>query len=168
MKKVGLLALAIVLSLGLMGAGLAYWTETLTITGSVATGNLSVAYSNVVCADNESNPDVGTCSATITGENTDSETLVITITNAYPCYTCTVDFDILNDGSIPVDLGSLVLDLSGLSGELDVTVSVETTANDLAVDGVQAGQLTIHVTDVAAESSTYTFTATIVATQFNA
>lgn len=44
MKKIGLLALAIVLSLGLVGAGFAYWNETLTIEGEAETGELDVVF----------------------------------------------------------------------------------------------------------------------------
>lgn len=45
MKRIGLIALALVLSLGLMGAALAYWNETLTIEGTVAMGELDVKFS---------------------------------------------------------------------------------------------------------------------------
>lgn len=52
MKKTGLIALAVVLALGAMGVGLAFWNETLTITGTVATGQLDVEFS-----DQKSNDD---------------------------------------------------------------------------------------------------------------
>jgi len=42
MKKIGLLALAIVLALGTMGAAFAYWNETLTIEDPMNTGELDV------------------------------------------------------------------------------------------------------------------------------
>lgn len=42
MKKLGLIALALVLALGAMGGALAYWNEELTITGDVNTGSLDV------------------------------------------------------------------------------------------------------------------------------
>jgi len=45
MKKIGLLALAIVLALGTMGAGFAYWTETLTIEDTnLETGDMIVTF----------------------------------------------------------------------------------------------------------------------------
>ena len=45
MKKIGLLALAIVLALGTMGAGFAYWTETLTIEDTnLETGMFNVSF----------------------------------------------------------------------------------------------------------------------------
>jgi predicted ribosomally synthesized peptide with SipW-like signal peptide len=51
-KKIGLICLAVVLALGAMGGALAYWNETLTVTGSVATGQLDVQFS-----DQKSNDD---------------------------------------------------------------------------------------------------------------
>lgn len=44
MKKIGLIALALVLSLGLVGAGFAYWTETLGIDANVETGELGMEF----------------------------------------------------------------------------------------------------------------------------
>jgi len=49
MKKIGLLALALVLALGALGVGYAAWTDTVTITGNVTTGTVDVVvedYSN--------------------------------------------------------------------------------------------------------------------------
>lgn len=47
MKKIGLLCLAVVLALGLVGAGFAYWNETLTIEGQADTGEFSVEFVDV-------------------------------------------------------------------------------------------------------------------------
>lgn len=44
MKKVGLIALALVLALGTLGVGLAQWTETLDISGNAQTGELDVGF----------------------------------------------------------------------------------------------------------------------------
>lgn len=44
MRKIGLLALAIVLGLGLVGAGFAYWNETLNIDADVDTGELKMEF----------------------------------------------------------------------------------------------------------------------------
>ena len=42
MKKIGLLALAIVLALGALGIGYAAWTDTITINGTVNTGTVDI------------------------------------------------------------------------------------------------------------------------------
>ena len=44
MKKVALLSLALVLALGSLGIGYAMWSDTVTISGSVATGRVSVGF----------------------------------------------------------------------------------------------------------------------------
>jgi hypothetical protein len=44
MKKIGLLALALVFALGALGVGYAHWTETLNIKGSVSTGWIDVNF----------------------------------------------------------------------------------------------------------------------------
>jgi len=47
MKKIGLLALALVLALGALGVGYAAWTDTVTITGTVNTGTLDIVIEEV-------------------------------------------------------------------------------------------------------------------------
>lgn len=59
MKKIGLLALAIVLSLGLVGVGFAHWTETLNISGTADTGNFIVTFDNGGGADGWTSPTTG-------------------------------------------------------------------------------------------------------------
>jgi len=43
MRKIGLLALALVLALGALGVGYAAWTDTITVTGTVNTGSVDLA-----------------------------------------------------------------------------------------------------------------------------
>src|SRR5690554_3744451 len=44
MRKYKFIALALVLAVMLMGAGYAYWTETLTISNTVTTGDMDVVF----------------------------------------------------------------------------------------------------------------------------
>ncbi|GAI88098.1 unnamed protein product, partial [marine sediment metagenome] len=44
MKKLGLLCLTLVLALGTLGVGYAMWSDTLTITGDVNTGEFIVVF----------------------------------------------------------------------------------------------------------------------------
>jgi len=46
MKKIGLLALALVLALGALGVGYAAWTDTVTIEGTVNTGTVDIVVEN--------------------------------------------------------------------------------------------------------------------------
>ena len=165
MKRIGLLSLALVLALGTMGVGLAQWTETLTITGNANIGNLSVTFQDEGCADNETTYDVADCTVSVTGKDTDNETLTVTITNAYPCYTCTVAFEVLNDGSVPVDLDDM--DFSGVPSQLGIGINHNTATEDLAVGSTKAGCFDIHVETSAGENANYTFSIPIAASQFN-
>jgi len=47
MKKIGLLALALVLALGTLGVGYAAWTDTIVIDGSVNTGDVDIVIDSV-------------------------------------------------------------------------------------------------------------------------
>jgi hypothetical protein len=53
MKRIGLLAIAVVLALGTLGVGYAHWTDTITVEGTVCTG--------VVCIGFESWGEINTC-----------------------------------------------------------------------------------------------------------
>lgn len=115
MKKIGLLSLALVLALGSLGIGYAAWTDTLTITGTVATGDLDWEFAgapgqsdagvdqnvfftleswNWVLMDK----DVASTSV----EFTDNHTLTVTIDNAYPYYANHISFVVHGLGSIPL------------------------------------------------------------------
>ena len=54
MKKIGLIALAIVLALGTMGVGIAQWTETLDVGGDVETADVSACWRLAESNDNGS------------------------------------------------------------------------------------------------------------------
>ena len=63
MKKIGLICLAVVLALGVMGAALAQWNETLTIEGTVETGELDVQFSAQKSNDDGDQNDPCECGA---------------------------------------------------------------------------------------------------------
>jgi predicted ribosomally synthesized peptide with SipW-like signal peptide len=94
MKKIGILALALIVALSAIGMGYAWWTQSLTINGTVNTGSLKVAFTGVY-----PNPDgygVATCDPGFTGD-----TLTINIDNAYPGYYNILNYSIANHGTIP-------------------------------------------------------------------
>lgn len=149
----------VLIALMVVGFSYAYWNETLTIGGSVATGELNVAFSAVDCTDNDGSPDVGTCTVSTT-----EQTMTVTIGNAYPSYECIVTFTIDNTGTIPAKVESITP--GGDTGKVSVTL-------DGIVDGEVIGvskdcTLTLHVLDGADENGIYTVSMTIVFTQFNA
>ncbi len=116
-----------VLMLGLLMGGLAYanWSETLYISGSVATGDLDWEFTDVLildttgddyhCRDNFEDPsprswmgdkDVGSSSIEIT----DSHTITITLTNVYPSYFTMASVYALNTGTIPLIIDNVIID----------------------------------------------------------
>ncbi|WP_027717940.1 hypothetical protein [Desulfovirgula thermocuniculi] len=167
MKKAKFAALLLVLAFALMGAAFAAWTETLNINGSVATGNLDVAFSSATSNDPQGtndpdqNYDVGVTTATISD---DQNTLTITAANTYPGYTATVTYKVKNTGSIPVKLTGVTVNNS----HSQITVSATQPNNAIIpVGGEWEGTITHTVNDNAAENATYTYTATVNAVQFN-
>ena len=130
MKKIGILALALVLALGSLGIGYAMWSETLTIEGDVSTGEVSVRIDSQY--DNDINPELDPCEpgswdvaatpvwvgnrysknvaqTTSVYDQVDGEWGKIIITNGYPSYWGSVIWDVHNDGTIPVQLWSVTL-----------------------------------------------------------
>lgn len=122
-----LLALSTGLMLGLLTTGFAYahWSETLYISGSVATGDLDWEFTEALisdttgddyhCRDNFELPsprfwmgdkDVGSSSIEIT----DPHTITITLTNVYPCYFTMASVYAKNTGTIPLIIDNVIID----------------------------------------------------------
>jgi hypothetical protein len=129
MKKIGLLCLALVLALGALGVGYSAWTDVITINGSVSTGSacLCIAESGLLAPASSDkciagNLDVNglgsSCGPPIvlgTGQPSepkdvacttvtwvDCNTLSIVVTNGYPYYAASVDFNVCNCGTVPL------------------------------------------------------------------
>lgn len=109
-KKISAVFAILIIALTLAGISYACWYKTLTINGYVNTGDLDVQITSVASDDDGiddidpgHNKNVGRCVATI-DRVTDptNETLKINITNAYPCYQCSVHFTVMNLGTVPV------------------------------------------------------------------
>ena len=137
MKKLGLLLMVLIFVIGGLGVGYATWSETLTISGEVATGDIDPVFvgadSNDACGFSSNDPtgcgtwdfsstvtwdgtrrdkDVGCTTASVNSQ--DPTLLGICITNAYPCYYGNAWFEIENQGSVPVNLvGLKLVEISG-------------------------------------------------------
>ena len=104
MKKIALLALALVLALGSLGVGYAMWFEDLYIDGIVNTGTLDGSWSIAGYGDTEiDGKDVSYVDAYIIGN-----TLYVDVYNAYPCIEYWVYYDLHNNGTIPFHVCDLV------------------------------------------------------------
>lgn len=145
--KTGLLSLALVLALAVLGAGFAYWTENLHIYGTAETGHLDVEFSGASSSDpsgtndttlggdwqtgftiNNQPENAGTTTLTHT-----ADTATIAITNGYPCYAVWTQLDIKNTGTIPVK----VQELSGADPVALGEAGVELVAWAITLDGTE-------------------------------
>jgi len=131
MRKLWFLCLALVLAMGSLGVGYAMWSDTLTITGNVNTGELVVEFSSQYDNDdgqqndpmeagswsgfdtrepewvgNRYEKNVASTTSTFVDGGTTAQIL---ITGGYPCYWGSVAWDITNTGTIPVKLFSVKL-----------------------------------------------------------
>lgn len=121
MKKIGIICLALVFALGALGVGFATWSGVLNITGTATTGTFGAELSQPSdCTDSEDGlQDIGECSCEIVGD-----TIVITVTNGYPCYTCTCYFDVHSTGTIPIKITGIT------PGNDNPTVATVTCGDD--------------------------------------
>jgi len=160
MKKIALLALALVLALGSLGVAYAMWFEDLYIEGYVETGTLDAEWSIDDWGDDETK-DFSSVEPYIIGD-----TLYIDVYNAYPCVTYFVDFDVYNAGTIPFHVCNLTCDFANFPGDASVT----------AVDPFQVhpgyhgyGTIELHMLNAydPQENSVYTFSCDLKAVQYN-
>lgn len=117
-KRLPLGLLAILLIVLLAGVGVAYglWSETLTIDGTVNTGEVNVKFGDVnikegvavngklTIPEPSEKANAANCSYEIKGAGTDSETLVITTEGAYPSWHCFVTYEVVSTGNVPVHI----------------------------------------------------------------
>jgi hypothetical protein len=131
-KKIGLISMMLVLALGAMGLGYASWTDTLYISGTVATSDVCVKF--IPPAFSLDPPDLGdpptnydwTCYSTNMsgrhvygtwpgeGDSKDvgstsaniiaPDTVEVTLDNVYPCYFTTITLHEVNCGTVPIRL----------------------------------------------------------------
>lgn len=185
---VGTMFMVLVIALALLGVGYALWSETLTIEGSVQTGEVDVQFSTydpvecvddngtLTCPEPAEKADAANCTVEWLGPDGDSQgddgsdLLKVTVTGMYPSYHCKVRFDVTSTGNVPVHVW-----LPEATGTIPEWVAADF---DCYEDGVQLHQgdstgvcaIDIHFTnDQAPEenSGPFTFGWTILATQFN-
>ena len=163
MKKITLLALALVLALGTMGVGYALWSETIYIQGTVNTGTLDADWSIETYYDDEiDGKDVSSVYAYISGN-----TLYVEVTGAYPCINYYVFFDVYNDGTIPFHVCQMVCTGPGqFPGTCTITqpTPIQVHPGDHAY-----GTIVIHLDNAydPQELTRYTFSCDLTAVQYN-
>ena len=109
----GPLVMALVFALAILGVGYGLWSKTLTVGGTVHTGNLNVDWTLTACSELWGWPgpllpgeylgkDVGSVTAEI--DSQDPQILHFTVENGYPSYVADCEVEYTNTGSIPVNV----------------------------------------------------------------
>jgi hypothetical protein len=141
MKKLGLLMLALVIALGSLGVAYAAWAQDLTIENTVNTGYISASFADY---------SVGTdpyadLSAAIDGSGAQdakldllNDELNVTIDDAYPGFSQTIYFKVVNNGTVPFYLtpdaavvkhgSDVVTNIATVTPNISSAVIVEPTA----------------------------------------
>jgi len=167
MKKIGLLCLALVLALGVMGVGFALWDKTVYIEGTVNTGEVNMEVLSAASDDPSGSidpgkdKDVGMTTAQI---NEDKQRVTVTVTNGYPCYEVYLHFSVQNVGTVPVRLQAInVINLNPC-----ITVEAwDGLGEQLEPGDRRDNSMRIHVEQCADELATYTFTVEFYYVQYN-
>ncbi len=197
MTKIGVLILALVLALTALGVGFAMWSETLTITGNVNTGELDKEFvvGSFMQKDTgldwtcdtglvnvrQLDKDVGSCAGEFSDSDGDGDldTLTVTISNAYPCYYTEISIKEHNNGTIPLIITGAVLTYGGKDYPLPDGKVVTTddgvfeirwlnnTGHQLDPCDVLEESWEIHILQPAQENTTYTFIIKVGAVQWN-
>ena len=177
--KPGVVFVAAIVALMGIGFGYAHWTETITVEGTVTTGNLELV---PTCEIEKLAPDgpYGEVDCEIEGD-----TVTYRISNAFPCMKVRVNFSLANTGSIPAGLYKIAFSDSEehswehtapdipedmgpvIKGGLPGWIEVESINWGGAPFGqIDPGQeawveIIIHFTEDTPEGSTYTFSFTL-------
>ena len=102
MKKIGLIAIIVVLSLGIIGVGYAAWSQSLTATATLNTGSYIINFA----ASPTPNPTTGTGTITASASGLN---MTVGLNTGYPGFSGTVNYTINNTGTIPAKVTSITL-----------------------------------------------------------
>ena len=171
MKKIGLIALIVVLALGIIGVGYAAWTSVLNITGTATAGTFNVVF------DGTATPPANSAGGTVNTFSvpTGTQTGTITLTKIYPGYdTGVMTFDLKNSGSIDasavISIGTItvVSTTGGTAADLTVTV-LPLSAQIITAGTTDSTHFSIDVlmksTVTGSQGSVYTIPITVTASQ---
>lgn len=173
-----------------MAVAYGLWSKTLTVGGTVQTGNLDLNWTFTGCSEHWGWPgpfhdgeylgkDVGSVTAEI--DQADPEIVHFTVENGYPSYVADCQLEFTNVGSIPVNIVATTIvpgpNLTNctLTGNQAKTLTCD-QLTVIFVDGVgmqldpgdtTADSLRIHVEQAAKERTEYTFDALTCAAQWN-
>lgn len=107
MKKTRMLIATLVCTVMLMGVGYAWWTDTITLGGTVATGHMDVIFSQASLSGFDS---IVGASASLSD---DQKTITCNFDNLYPGAQGVLNTGIINNSSIPVKLSNVNVAFTG-------------------------------------------------------
>lgn len=134
MRKTKYLALVLVVAIMMMGAGYAYWTETLTIENTITTGELDFTFQNAKLISTSEWMDFdGESSVEVDTE--DDNKVNIVLEDMYPGAEATFSFDLFNSGTMKAKLKNFVISNFDQIGYFNV--------KSLKVNGTQFGPVAL-------------------------
>jgi hypothetical protein len=134
MKKIGFIILALVVVMGSLGVGYAFWTQSLDISGTADMAELSAEFVDNTASVVDPNGGPATCTSTISSSPSTNDLLTITIDKAYPGYNAVIFFDIKNTGNISayVTTGTITVTPPDGGAATDITVNKQVPGNAIA------------------------------------
>jgi len=156
--KITVLVLLLVFALAAIGIGYAMWDKTLSIDGTVNTGDLDVHFIGATSTDGpgaldapDYDKDVGQTVCEI--DAVDDQLVLVTVSNVYPSYEALCNLKWENNGTIPVKLVSLGCPTAPDWLEVSIQDSI---GAPLDAGGQETGELKFHVKQSAPQSEAAT------------
>ena len=156
--KVAVVFVVLMVALAGIGVGYAHWSQTLTIEGTVKTGELDWEFSSFLILDPWEGPgpppdyhcndgftgspyldpdgkNVGWATGVLVDSDgdTDNDTLELTLHNVYPCYFNSISVYVHNNGSIPLIIERVII---SSAYETHTLTAIGYVALDLDGDGL--------------------------------
>jgi len=150
LKLISSALLSVILSVGVIGVSYSYFTDTQTISSSASMGNIDVVFTGLnVCQVNAEDPACVT-DAQIADNGKHIE---INIENASPGYTSTINYEVTNNGTVPV---AYQLNSSG-GAEGPVQLNVSGNNDYICGNGGKSqGQINVKVSNDIGDCKSYT------------
>jgi len=140
MKRIGLICLSILITLGVMGVGYAYWTQTIDTTANVQMATMDWIFTDCFVKDQgidwtcdpgtfdnirQLQYDIGSTTAVV--RKADNHYIDCTMANIYPGYYTALNAQLKNVGTLPIQIQSVTLYYGGQSYALTDDGTVVTT-----------------------------------------
>jgi len=170
-RKIGLLSMALVVCLCLLGTGYAHWTKDLVATGLVTTGSVDAAWIEVESWDSEPS-EKNESGIECTVDDVDPTLLHVHVVNGYPCIDYFNHARIVCTGSVPIHVTDITiindnpcLEVGLL--DLDLNYLVLDPPPQLHTDDTLDVVIWVHLLNEAPEQSSLSFDVVINSQQYN-